>query len=226
MSTGCPKRKMVFSKGQEYFARFFQHKGRFTWINRRDLPLSFFIDRAPAIRCDFCQRKLFSPLILKKVFLPVADETRPYSFYCRQQKAAIAFRDRRHFRKTLLRALNKEERRKEKKQKEENKGEKKNIKVLNVMYVLKSILYLTNEIYGENKTNSMLHNVLLELMNRSTCFGHYYAHRQELATVQMVSAYGSSPQLWQVAGLVHGCRLQSRAPDDGHSNARNMLSDS
>ena len=36
-------------------------------------------------------------------------------------------------------------------------------------------------------------------MNRSTCFGHYYAHRQELATIQMVSAYGSSPWLWQVA---------------------------
>ena len=47
--------------------------------------------------------------------------------------------------------------------------------------------------YGENKTNSMLRNGLLDLMNRSTCFGHYYAHHQELATIQMVSAYGSSP---------------------------------
>ena len=47
-------------------------------------------------------------------------------------------------------------------------------------------------------------------MNRSTCFGHYYAHHQELATVQMVSAYGSSPWLWQVAGLVHGCRFLER----------------
>ena len=48
-------------------------------------------------------------------------------------------------------------------------------------------------VYGENKTNSMLHNGLLDLMNRSTCFGHYSAHHQELATIQMVSAYGSSP---------------------------------
>ena len=63
--------------------------------------------------------------------------------------------------------------------------------------------------HEESKTNSMLHNGLLELMNRSTCFGHYYAHRQELATVQMASAYGSSPWLWQVAGLVHGCRFWS-----------------
>ena len=63
---------------------------------------------------------------------------------------------------------------------------------------------------GENKTNSMLHNGLFDLMNRSTCFGHYYVHRQELATIQMVSAYGSSPWLWQVAGLVHGCRFLER----------------
>ena len=56
----------------------------------------------------------------------------------------------------------------------------------------------------------MLHSGLLDLMNRSTCFGNYYAHRQELATIQMVSAYGSSPWLWQVAGLVHGCRFLER----------------
>ena len=57
----------------------------------------------------------------------------------------------------------------------------------------------------------MLHNGLLDLiMNRSTCFGHYYVHHQELATIQMVSAYGSSPWLWQVAGLVHGCRFLER----------------
>ena len=68
---------------------------------------------------------------------------------------------------------------------------------------------LTLEV-GQNRTNSMLHNGLLDLMNRSTCFGHYYAHHQELATIQMVSAYGSSPSLWQVAGLVHGCRSLER----------------
>ena len=64
--------------------------------------------------------------------------------------------------------------------------------------------------YEKSKTNSMLHNGLLDLMNRSTCFGHYYAHRQELATIQMVSAYGFSPWLWQVAGLEHGCRFLER----------------
>ena len=51
---------------------------------------------------------------------------------------------------------------------------------------------LKNEPMKRVKTNSMLHNGLLDLMNRSTCFGHYYAHRQELATIQMASAYGSS----------------------------------
>ena len=66
------------------------------------------------------------------------------------------------------------------------------------------------KVFKEGKTNSMLHNGLLDLMNRSTCFGHYYAHRQELATIQKVSAYGSSPLLWQVAGLVHGCRFLER----------------
>ena len=59
-------------------------------------------------------------------------------------------------------------------------------------------------------TYLMLHNGLLDLMNRSTCFGHYCDHHQELATIQMVSAYGSSPWLWQVAGLVHGCRFLER----------------
>ena len=51
----------------------------------------------------------------------------------------------------------------------------------------------------------MLHNGLLNLMIRSTCFGHYYAHHQELATIQVAPACGTSPWLWQVAGLVHGC---------------------
>ena len=50
--------------------------------------------------------------------------------------------------------------------------------------------------------------VLLKLMNRSTCFGHYYARRQELATIRMAPACGTSPWLWQVAGLVHGCRFE------------------
>ena len=33
-----------------------------------------------------------------------------------------------------------------------------------------------------------------ELMIRSTCFGHYYSHHQELETVQMITACGI--KLW------------------------------
>jgi hypothetical protein len=54
----------------------------------------------------------------------------------------------------------------------------------------------------------MLHNGLLNLMIRSKCFGHYYAHHQGLATIQMAPACGTSRWLWQVAGLVHGCRFK------------------
>jgi hypothetical protein len=54
----------------------------------------------------------------------------------------------------------------------------------------------------------MLHNGLLNLMIHSTCIGHHYARNQELATIQMAPACGTSPWLWQVAGLVHGCRFK------------------
>ena len=74
------------------------------------------------------------------------------------------------------------------------------------MNVFDECLTMHHQLHEESKTNSMLHNGLLDLMNRSTCFGHYYAHHQELATIQMVSAYGSAPWLWQVAGLVHGSK--------------------
>ena len=53
----------------------------------------------------------------------------------------------------------------------------------------------------------------MNLMNRSTCFGHYYAHHQELATTQMAPACDTSPWVWQVAGVVHGCRFER--PDRG-----------
>ena len=54
----------------------------------------------------------------------------------------------------------------------------------------------------------MLHNGLLNLVNRSTCFGHCYAHHQELATIQMAPACSTSPQLRQLAALVHVCRFE------------------
>jgi hypothetical protein len=65
--------------------------------------------------------------------------------------------------------------------------------------------------HEESKTNWTLHDGLLNLMNSSTCFGHHCAHHQELATIQTVPACGTSPWLWQVAVLVHGCRSEHPA---------------
>jgi hypothetical protein len=73
---------------------------------------------------------------------------------------------------------------------------------------IRSIRHFNNLSNEESKTNWMLHNGLLNLMNRSTCFGHYYAHHQELAAMQTAPACGTSLWLWQVAGLVHGCRFE------------------
>ena len=78
------------------------------------------------------------------------------------------------------------------------------------IYNIDECLTVHRRWYEDSKTKSMLHNGLLDLMNRSTCFGHYYAHRQELATIQMAPACGTSPLLRQIAGLVHGCRFLER----------------
>jgi len=53
----------------------------------------------------------------------------------------------------------------------------------------------------------------IALIKCSTCFGHFYAHHQELETTCFTTAYG-------VQCLVAGCR----ARDDGHKSARNTLS--
>ena len=60
----------------------------------------------------------------------------------------------------------------------------------------------------------------------STCFGHHYAHHQQLESIiQMVAAvvFGalvSKLSVWCGAeGYVY-----SRAPDDEHNGARNVLS--
>jgi hypothetical protein len=58
----------------------------------------------------------------------------------------------------------------------------------------------------------MLHNGLLNLIIRSTCIGHYYAHHQELATILMALACGTSPWLWQVVGLVYTAELVVQHP--------------
>jgi hypothetical protein len=75
-------------------------------------------------------------------------------------------------------------------------------------YIFDEFLSVHRRRYEEGKTNKMLHNGLLNVMNRSTCFGPYYAHHQELATIQMAPACGTSSWLWQVAGLVHGCGFE------------------
>jgi hypothetical protein len=74
----------------------------------------------------------------------------------------------------------------------------------------------------------------------STCFGHLYAHHQELAIIYHCSPHGTSVS-WVLmvircglAGYVAGLAatavatsgIQSRAPDDGHRGARNTLSKS
>ena len=63
----------------------------------------------------------------------------------------------------------------------------------------------------------------------STCFGHHYAHYQELESIiQMVAVvFGAlvfKLSVWCGAeGYVSGLQAAA-APDDGHSIARNMLS--
>ena len=46
--------------------------------------------------------------------------------------------------------------------------------------------------HGENKTNSMLHNGLLDLMNRSTCFGHYLT-TTPARLIQLLHLYSEEP---------------------------------
>ena len=62
---------------------------------------------------------------------------------------------------------------------------------------------------------------IADLIACSTCFGHNYAHHQELERiVQVVAACGIWCFGFQLVGMVWSCG----APDDGHSCARNMLS--
>jgi hypothetical protein len=75
----------------------------------------------------------------------------------------------------------------------------------------------------------------IALVIGSTCFGHHYAHRQELATNYHMCRL--TPWLLVVGGQVQGGWLSVRvedccsspqpehsATDDVHSGARNMLS--
>ena len=66
---------------------------------------------------------------------------------------------------------------------------------------------------------------IADLIACSTCFGHHYAHHQELESIIQVVA---ACRIWcLVFKLSVWCGAEgcvSRAPDDGHNGARNMLS--
>ena len=71
---------------------------------------------------------------------------------------------------------------------------------------------------------------IADLIACSTCFGHHYAHHQELESVirwllpVVFRAVVFKLLVWCGAeGYVSGLQ-DARAPDDGHSGARNMLS--
>ena len=64
--------------------------------------------------------------------------------------------------------------------------------------------------HEERKTNSMLHNGFIGPYESLNMFrALLWPSSGACDYIQMVSAYGSSPWLWQVAGLVHGCRFWS-----------------
>ena len=61
----------------------------------------------------------------------------------------------------------------------------------------------------------------------STCFGHHYAHHQELESIIQVIAATPYRQLENQSTKYHRQQppvYYARAPDDGRSGARNMLS--
>jgi hypothetical protein len=77
---------------------------------------------------------------------------------------------------------------------------------------------------------SIIKFIALSYRRCSTCFGHYYAHHQEpFQTAVAVSDFRMNAEV-DVFPSQHSYgnqRLQrqfERAPDDGHNNARNMLS--
>jgi hypothetical protein len=72
--------------------------------------------------------------------------------------------------------------------------------------------------------------LIADLIACSTCFGHHYAHHQELESImQLVAACGLWCLVFKLSvwcgaeGCVSGLRAAD-APDDGHNGARNMLS--
>ena len=65
--------------------------------------------------------------------------------------------------------------------------------------------------YVERKNQLDATQWFIELIIRSTCFGHYYVHLQELETKQMVySMWQETLCLWLVVGLGWNCRVRVR----------------
>ena len=68
---------------------------------------------------------------------------------------------------------------------------------------------------------------IADLIACSTCFGHHYAHHQELKSIiWWLLPVVFKLLVWCVAeGYLSGLQDAAAAgPDDGHSGARNMLS--
>jgi len=72
---------------------------------------------------------------------------------------------------------------------------------------------------------------IADLIGCSTCFGHQYAHHQELKSIMrwllpvVFRAVVFKLLVWcRVEGYVSGLQDANRTHGDGHSGARNMLS--
>ena len=71
---------------------------------------------------------------------------------------------------------------------------------------------------------------MAELIACSTCFGHHYAHHQELKSIMqwllpvVFRAVVFKLLVWCGAEGHVSCLQDAAAPDDRHSGARNMLS--
>jgi hypothetical protein len=65
--------------------------------------------------------------------------------------------------------------------------------LLHIKTLLLNLMSVCPCIVDDMKRESQLDAAqwFIELMIRSTCFGHYYAHHQELETIQMFTAYGT-----------------------------------
>ena len=71
------------------------------------------------------------------------------------------------------------------------------------------------ELYVDRKNQLDATRWFIELINRSTCFGHYYAHLQELETIMLVTARGMEHFGCRLCVRVEGCCSLSNIPPPG-----------